>query len=403
MKKKNPPGLGAYAVCFGALLASLVGCGSITGVQEGDLSRVIERDAVPFEITTLPGALIDRLAEHRVVVIGETHFIREHREFVAETLKALHSRGFRQLLVEWPQAADWLLDDFVRDGGREPDWEPPVTLGGDLIEAVRDFNRSLPAGEAIRVRGTDVNLSEYGGAGMFLDLLGRLEAHTTPFSALTDFLHKRNRTQEVYHRDLVILRDRLRAARDELAESWGKSSYAIVTEMVEVELASVVVRDLRADHYDASVRLREDLMKRITDRRVRESQHGTVVNVGSTHAQKGPLRGTEAEWLGDYLAHSSDATGGSVFVLDVAERRILPLGGDGPPYFDLYDASPENELFRLMYEAWPERNVFLPFDDPRFASGGVPMNFEGKIWRCSPVRQYDGVVLLPSGHRVGVS
>ncbi|MDH4045994.1 MAG: ChaN family lipoprotein, partial [Gemmatimonadota bacterium] len=60
---------------------------------------MVERDGVAFTGQAIPDPVLDRLAANRVVLLGETHHLREHYEFVAALLRALHARGFRQLLV----------------------------------------------------------------------------------------------------------------------------------------------------------------------------------------------------------------------------------------------------------------------------------------------------------------
>ena len=145
------------------------GCGGLTQVQSADLTRVVQRDAVAFEGTAFPTPFLDALASFSVVLIGEQHHLREHREFLAALVEALHARGFRQVLVEFPQMGDWLAADYVEDGGLAPQWTPPAEgMGGAILTAVRELNRTLPATEHIRVKGIDVNLSDYGGHGRLL-------------------------------------------------------------------------------------------------------------------------------------------------------------------------------------------------------------------------------------------
>ena len=105
-----------------------ISCSKVPEVSNEELKQIVQHDGIPFEIQAIPEEIIDRLASHQVVVIGETHFLREHRELLVELLKELHTQGFRQLLFEWTQVADWLLDDFVLDGGLEPDWAPPLDI-----------------------------------------------------------------------------------------------------------------------------------------------------------------------------------------------------------------------------------------------------------------------------------
>jgi hypothetical protein len=201
-------------------------------------------------------------------VVGETHLIREHQEFMAELVRDLHSRGFRQLLLEFPHMADWLLADFVQDWGLEG-WQPPPWSFGLLCTSIRDFNRTLPEEQRIQVRGIDVNLSDYGGLNDFLALIRTLAEHLSDPGPIAAFLSAQHHPPEVHEEALTALRDDLQASRSELIDAWGSYWYDQVAEMVDVERVSVTVRAIRDDDYDQSVRIRENERSRLRGRQDR--------------------------------------------------------------------------------------------------------------------------------------
>jgi hypothetical protein len=384
-----------WAVTLTLLL--LQACSSVTEVEAPELARVVERDLITMD-AGVPSELVDRLASVRVVVVGEAHFLQEHRALVGALVRALHARGFRQLLMEWPHAYDWVLAEYVVDGDPMPGWQPPQRLGGLLIEEVRDFNRTLPPEDRVRLGAVDLNLDEYGGAEAFLGSLQALVDRLSNPGPVAAFLGERYIEPERQRRLLERLNAELVEGREQWTASWGSAQYRAVLEMVDVELASVPVRALRAERYDVSTRLRERAIHRIADIRIAELSGGTVINMGLTHAQKSGLFGTESTtWLSDYLVHESPVAGGSVFVLGAvaAQVRAMP---DGPLTYRL-DGSPANELFRILYEAGPDERTFLPLDDPLFSGGGVPLNVEGRIYLCAPKQVFDGLVLYPLAHR----
>jgi hypothetical protein len=375
----------------------IAGCGGLTEVQSVDLARVVERDAVTFEGTALPEEFLNELAAHRVVLIGETHHLREHREFLAALVEALHAHGFRQVLLEFPQMADWLAADYVNDGGLAPQWTPPAEgMGGAMIGAVREMNRTLPPDQQFRVKGIDVNLSDYGGGRDFRAIVQMISQHLADPGPVVTFLQAPYTTSEEQETAIGALRTALTNRRVELVASWGREQFDLLEEMAEVEALSATVRSLRENDYDLSVRLREDMMKSLTSRRLSENGHATVINVGGNHAQKSYLKGTEQEWLGDYLVHQRPAVSGSVFVVSVNAARVIPQGG-GTPGYRLGD-SPRNELFRTMDETWPGQTVYLPLDDPLFSELGIPVNYEETIYVCALREVYDAVLQYPLAH-----
>jgi hypothetical protein len=370
-----------------------------TRVSDEELASVVQRDGLPFAGDTIPDELLDRLATNRVVLVGEFHFLREHRDLMTSLLWELYGRGFRQYLFEWTQAADWLLADYVNDGGLEPTWTPPHDIGGTALTAIRDFNRTVSDDERIRVHAVDVHLSDYGGTEGWLTVLGLLAKHLPDPGPIPAFLESDHETGESHQAQLEALQVQLHDRRAELVASWGAPLYGTVSEMVEVELRSIAVRDLRESDYDESVRLREQTIKWLSDRRIAENPGGTLINFGSTHAQKTDLVGTEnIEWLGDYLVHRSPVASGSTISLLVAPSHIVSVPGSNVPDFDL-SASPANELLRVVGPAWPDKIVFMPLDDALFHAGRVPVNFSGEIYVSAPQTQYDALILLPIAHR----
>ena len=386
--------LRAAATCC---LAVIGACG-ITEVTSEELSPIVRRDAVAFTGPSVPPEVLDRLAANRLVILGETHFLQEHRAFLAALVRDLHARGFRQLMMELPHMVDWLLRDHARNGQLLPGWTPPASLVGGLIEPVREFNRTLPPDQQFDLRAIDVNLDDYGGAGAFVDLLGVLAGHLNGPGPVQEFLTRPYTTAAAQTASLTALQSALAARRTELTASWGADRYQTVAEMVEVELASVRIRDIREDDYDRSAKLRENEIKRLADVRLAGYPFRSLVNVGGNHAQKARFKGTDQEWLGDYLAHRSTAVGGTVIVISVGAARIV--AASGASLFDIMNASPANELWRTMHEAWPGQSVFLPLDDPMFLRGGIAVNYEGEIYVTAIKKAYDALLLFPLAYRI---
>jgi hypothetical protein len=382
-------------------MAVMVTACSMTTVERTELAEVVARDGVPFALTDVPPAVLHRLGAHRLVIVGETHLIREHHAFMAKLVERLHERGFRQLLLEWPHMADWLIDEFTSGGTAHGDWTPPSWFFHDLLLAVRDFNGTLAPEERVRVRGIDVNLDEYGGAADFRGSLSALSQQLPRPGPVESFLAGAYSTPDAQRTSLGTLQQRLDDEESALRASWGDAWYQRVTEMVEVEAVSVDIREERDDDYDGSARRREDEMKRLTDLRLRGYPHRTILNVGGNHAQKEHLKGTEQEWLGDYLVHESTAVGGETIVLCVTAAEIVGGASWSVPDWRVRDASPDDEVWRVMNETWPDQTVFLPLDDAVF-SGGVRMNFEGTIHSGIPKRHYDAFLQYPLAHRIRI-
>jgi hypothetical protein len=84
-------------------------------------------------------------------------------------------------------------------------------------------------------------------------------------------------------------------------------------------------------------------------------------------------------------------------VLAVTPAQIL---SNNTEVYNVMDKSPENELWRLMHETWPDQNSFLPLDDALFSTDTISMNFDGTIYKGAPNDHYDAFILLQVGNRV---
>ncbi len=390
-----------------ALLGSIIafavpGCSSGADVTGDELSAVLARDAVVFDGDTIPAELLGRAAESRVVVLGETHHLREHWALVATLMSDLHDDGFRQLLVERPQMNDWLIDDYVAGGELAPDWVPPPYFDRRFT-AIREINTALPPDQRIRVRSIDANEDSSGGAGDFQVLFDMLVSRLPDPAPIEVSLPSEypDLSPEAQQETMATLSTTLTDNRSVLVESWGTVRYDQVAEMVEVETVSVDIREERKDDDNGAARSREELIKQLVDRRVAEDPGGTVINIGAHHAQKAHLMGTEQQWLGDHLAHETPVVGGSILVIGFTSARTeLEAGAGGTP-FDVKDsASPENEILRMMAETWPDKTVFLPLDDPLFIDRRVAYNSEDVIYTTPVAEQFDALVQYGVAHRM---
>ncbi|MDH3300532.1 MAG: hypothetical protein OES24_08495 [Acidimicrobiia bacterium] len=388
-----------------ALTVAVLACSSPTAdVTASELEAVVESDAIIID-DAIPDVVVNRLADNRVVLLGETHHLREHWEFVAALVARLYDRGFRQLLIEAPHMASWLIDDYVQGSRRMPDWKPPPFYERRLT-AIRDFNQTATAAaDPIHVRGIDANENFYGGARDFHLVLGWFADTLPTRGPLTPFLDGGYVDAGAPEQQQAIddLIESIESSRDDLVDSWGLDRYEELVELLTVELASIDVRAKRADDDNDGARAREDVIKRLVDQRVVDCSCGTVINIGGHHAQKSHLMGTKQEWLGDYLVNSSGAVDGSIIVIEFASAVTeLEPGAGGTPWNIVESNSPDNEVFRLLAETLPDHTVFLPLDDPIFSERTIAFNSEDVIYVTPLRQQYDALIQYGLAHRMPV-
>lgn len=388
-------------LCLLVLLLA-VSCSGEPEVSREEMADLIQTNADALSGLRLSSATLEDLASHRVVVLGETHRLREHWEFLATLVADLHGSGFRQVLIEAPHMAGWLYDDYVRGGVLAPDWEPPKFYRDRLV-GIREVNEGLEPDERIHVRAIDVNEEHHGGGQAFRDVLGYLVQILGDAGPVEGFAATPAGSSEEQRASIERLSASLRDESSALSDSWGPEWFAHVVEMVEVERASIDIREYRRSDDDRAARAREEEIKHLVESRLAIDEGRAVINVGGHHAQKSPLMGTDQEWLGDYLTHRSEAAEGSVFIIGFSSARtVLEPGAPGSPH-DIVQSSPDDELLRLMAETWPDLNVYLPLDDPLFSERRVAYNSEDVIYTAQLADVFDALFQYGLAHRMADS
>ncbi|MGZ3705631.1 MAG: erythromycin esterase family protein [Bdellovibrionota bacterium] len=165
------------------------------------------RDAKPFEDTADLRPLVNKLAEARVVMLGEashgTHEFYDWRTKISRELIEHH--GFRFIAVEgdWPPC--WQLNNFVhgKEGDahtalqhfrRWPTWMWANSEALELAEWMRSFNEQAPPDKKVGFYGMDV-----------YSLFESIEAATEQLNKISPFLAKKMKTRfacfEPFQRD----------------------------------------------------------------------------------------------------------------------------------------------------------------------------------------------------------
>ena len=386
-----------------SVLLLLIGVLSVTGcVTAGSagVRGVLESEIETFAPHHVPDALIDTLASRRVVLLGETHYVQEHQEFVLELLSRLHPSGLRWFTQEMPHAYSWIVEDYVL-GLRDTYPESVRRMDEYWIEGLRAFNERQSETERVRMRYNDMN---HAHDALLLSLSWM--ARGTPAGErieplVAGVLATRPGTDE-YAAAVTQLDARLVTERDAIVATLGSTWYGRIVEAVEIELRSLPIR---AQH---DVHARERIMIDLTMRTVADATDSIVaVNVGMYHAQKRRYMGTRQEWLGEYLAANADRFGGadrlySIAFWGFAGERIRSFMDRDPQPVPAAIERPPSNLSRQIAEVVarrdgserPESAAFLDLSHPVFARR-MPIAFGHSPLRAVPARQFDAYVIFP--------
>ena len=377
-------------------ILALAGC--VTADSPG-VRDVLDTEIVTFAPGEVPEALVQTLSARRVILLGETHYVQEHQEFVLELLRRLHPSGLRWFTQEMAHAYSWIVEDYVL-GLRDDYPESARRMDEYWIEGLRSFNEELPEAERIRMRYMDMNHAP----DAFVVSLSWM-VHRTPVGTLvgplaSDVLATTPGT-EAYAEAVAALADRLGAEADALMDELGPW-YGRLAEAVWIEIRSL---PLRREH---DVHARERIMIDLAEATIDESAGAAVaINVGMYHAQRRRYMGTRQEWLGEYLAAHADRFGGDGKLYSIAfwgfeGERIRWFMDTDPQPVPLAIERPTSNLSRQIAETVarrdggnrPQSAAFLNLSHPVFARR-MRVAFTHSPLPAVPGRQFDAYVVFP--------
>ncbi len=364
------------------------------------IREVLDTDLVTFESGTVPDELVDTLSRRKVLLLGETHYVQEHQEFVLELLIRLHPHGLRLFAQEMPHAYGWIVDDYVT-GERDNYPESVRRMDEYWIEGLRAFNEGLPESERIRFSYIDMNHA-HDACLLSLSWMVRGTRIGESIGPLVVDVLETHPGTDGYIRALVDLEQRLASDRARLEDTLGLRWYARLVEVVEIELRSIPVRE----RFDNPVR--ERIMIDLANRAIENAAGSSVaLNVGMYHAQRRRYMGTRQEWLGEYLSANAERFGGSEQLYSVAfwgfsgERIRNFMDRNPEPVPEAMDR-PTSNFARQIAEivarrdgtTRPESAAFIELSDPAFARS-MQIAFSFSRLRAAPGRQFDAYLVFP--------
>lgn len=122
------------------LLISLFFCSCQRELTQND--KIIS-SAIYFnkDKKVIPEAIINTLTDFDNILIGETHYVKEHEEFLSLLIKQLYYEGFQVVFLEDMQANTYIYDLYVKSK-IELD-EIYLGINKEILNSIREFNQLL--------------------------------------------------------------------------------------------------------------------------------------------------------------------------------------------------------------------------------------------------------------------
>jgi len=349
----------------------------------------------PTSSSEIPASLMDAIGDSDILLLGETHYVAEHHQFLALLLPRLHERGFRLFLTESNHADGRVFDEYVT-GRRDSLTPAQSSLDGTWLECLRSLNAELRAtgrdGDQMRVRAIDVNhwRGVYRAGAIELatrsdheELMRRIEG-LPPTDA------------DGYRESLEDLAAELGAAQDRMGLT--EADLAALKDMTAVEITSTRFRSSPA------WRVREEAMYDAVVAAMGSLGEGdkVVIHCGMLHAQLSQVWHQELfqSWnaFGVRLAEDSRRSSRRIFSLACfaarGEQKRSFMDATRYP-FDIVDQAPADSLSRAIDAAAEGRIAFVDLRETGVSDGALIDFSTGRSSTARPGEQFSGLLIYP--------
>jgi len=370
---------------------------SATKPTPTDLRDAVHKTALGFEPGAFPQSEVDKVANARVVMLGEyVHTPVEHQELLVEVAKELHASGTRWVLLEGFHAQSQPADEYV--SGRTAKL-PVVTRQyfGTVLDALRLFNGTLPIEEQIHVGFLDINHRP----SALPAALAHREVNRPRHKAIASFLSDvgwAGESEAVANKAVEAAYEKapetyLTALRELDAAVTSDPALADLQEALRVEFLSRDVREVWNKKGENKAHpLRESVIHSIVEGHL-EKANKLLLNVGGFHCQRTHVMGTPKKWLAERLAANHGPE--SVYAVMVGFSRLA--GKDGNVVFS-QDGEAGVELFATLQEAANGKAAMLPVRSPAWRAQPFPVRYFTDTVEHAPGNVFDAYILLPDGH-----
>lgn len=353
-------------------------------VDTRDVSSVVRENIITGNSEEVSQEFLEKAGENRILLIGETHYVQEHQEYVSTLLERLHALGYRIFFNEIFQSFSWMVEDYVN---HDLDYLPDHIRFFDhyWLEAIRNFNAGLADSARFQFFYMDINHWRSNFANSLLEI-EKIIGEQTLFAELKS----REIDSGDYKSALSSLSNMLEQDPDRYRSQWGEKWYKRIREMIAVEIKS---SDFRTHRDDAlrEVTMFNNIKSRIPD----DPDTRVVVNCGFYHAQKNPLMGPKIKWLHQYFTENFPDKTYAIAFLGIKGERKAAFNDPNLISFDLTTETSGKDLVRIIADRAQANMSILPLNDILFKDNMRVTYVSGSTFHLAPGLQFDALVTYP--------
>ncbi len=352
-------------------------CDTVSIQNMKEVQRLVERDLVRFTPTELPNEIIEASVDATILMIGETHYVQEHHEFVLTILEGVQSTGYRVVANELSQAMSWMAEDYVT--GKLDDIPNYIRFfNNHVLEELRENNKGKD--EPIVLKFFDAN--QKGAFPFSLDEITKVLGQDPLLNIVDGILVD----SEKYLKKLEELDQELTENSNVYINKWGALWFDRILEMTKVEINSIAWRKSNQGL------IREGIMRDNLDR-IKDEYQKVVVNCGMYHAQKSTHMGESINRLAGY--YKPDEVYSIAFSAIKGERK-KNFYDENTILFDTIMMAKKRNLIKIIGELAGENMGFVEMTDPQYKETFEVMYLSGVTKQVPPGKQFDAIVTYPT-------
>ena len=246
--------------------------------------QIVDQDLITFNHDQIPAELQDVIDTHRILILGETHYVQQHQEFVSTILNNIKEDSLIYV-AELFNAFNWMVEDYISG---KIDYVPDCVnyFENYTIEKIKDLNRN---GKSAQMYLMDEN----HWTDNFIYSVSEIEKI---IGIIIDFqtIKSMPSDSKAYKNELVRLSSLFETNKSDFVEKYGSIWYERLDQLIKNEIKS---SDYRSTY---SEDLREHFMVDFLLKIIKQNPNKKIIiDCGMTHAQRETLMGENIPRIGD--------------------------------------------------------------------------------------------------------
>ena len=374
---------------LGFMILTLTGC---SRVGEDDIINASES----FSKGELPLSLLDTISGKEAIVIGQFRGIKEHQNWLADfVIHQFENNEISLVVLGDRHAYSWIFDSYVRnDLNSDLFVEEVISDWAVFLNRIKEYNNDLN-NKKISVKTGDMNSQE----DQFIISLQYMRQQLSERDTVNRLL---NRTISAANREDILIEFKhiLSNNSSNFDQSWGSDWNRLLIEMIDVELASIEIREMWGLDYREAHTLREKLIKDLANDRL-QSNGNTIFNYSFYQAQKEHYLGSRKQWLAEYLNSDESPVKSSYSLLALPMTGNIIDTNNGIKDINIME-NENDDLFKKTANIFGvDDYIYMDFNREIFRNKRVDLNLYYQKIEAKPYNIFDGVILLPEATLIG--